>query len=57
MQKLDAYQKANKDNATTTLTTLKSISEGINTEDYKKEDISPAARELIEGIDKRRQQE
>jgi hypothetical protein len=57
MQKLDAYQKANKDNATTTLTTLKSISEGINTEHYKKEDISPAARELIEGIDKRRQQE
>lgn len=57
MQKLDAYQKANKDNATTTLTTLKSISEGINTEEYKKEDISPAARELLDGIDKRRQQE
>ena len=56
MQKLDAYQKANKDQATTTLTTLKSISEGINTEEYIKEGISPAAQQLLLGLEKRRQQ-
>ena len=57
IQKLDAYQKANKDNATTTLTTLKSISEGINTQDYIKEGISPAAQQLLLGLEKRRQQQ
>lgn len=48
----DSYYKSAKDDATETLTIFKAVETGINPQDYDKDEMSPAARALVEQFER-----